>query len=278
MPWSPRFSPDGRRVAYGAIAPGMDAHDLWVTDLAAGTTLRLTTDGNNNNDAQWSPDGTSIAYSADASGATDLFARPLGGPPARPLTRRPGFQFPQDWFRDGHAVLFVDVQATGAQAGNQDIWVQPTNGGPARPYVATPAKELGARVSPDGRWVAYTSNETGRDEVYVQSYPTPGRRTLVSASGGIHPAWRGDGRELYYWHAERLIAVQLEGGAAGDAPAVRGRTPLFEAPYPGGVTAMYDVSPDGTRFVLAVGHERSNRLVVALDALGAPAPAAGGRR
>jgi hypothetical protein len=117
--------------------------------------------------------------------------------------------------------------------------------------------------------VAYTSDATGRDEVHVESYPTPGRHAVVSDSGGMHPVWRGDGRELYYWQGDRLIAAQLAPEAAGAPPAVRARTPLFEAPYPGGITAMYDVSPDGRRFALSVGAERTARLVVVLDALSA---------
>ena len=198
-----------------------------------------------------------------------MLAQALDGGPARVLTRRPGFQFPSDWLPDGSAVLFVDMPLAGEQAGNQDIWVQPVDGGAARPYVATPARENGARASPDGRWVAYTSNETGRDEVYVQSYPVPGRKTLVSAGGGIHPVWRRDGRELYYWQANQLVAASLDVGGVDEARVVRERTPLFQAPYPGGPwLTLYDVSPDGTRFILAAGRERENRLEVALDALG----------
>jgi hypothetical protein len=266
-PWAPRFSPDGRTLAYGARAPGFGEYDLWITDVATGGTKRLTTDGNNNNDAQWSPDGRTLAYSANADGAKDLFLLPLDGGPARPLTRRAGFQFSHDWFRDGHAVLFVDQPDS-----DFDLWVQPTDGSAPRPFVATPASERGARVSPDGRWVAYTSDATGRDEVHVESYPTPGRHTVVSDAGGMHPVWRGDGGELYYWQGERLIAARVEPGALGAPLAVRARTPLFEAPYPGGITAMYDVSPDGRRFALSVGSERAARLIVVLDALSTAQP------
>jgi len=141
------------------------------------------------------------------------------------------------------------------------------DGSEARPYVATAAYEMSARASPDGRWVAFNSNENGRDEVYVDSYPTPGRPKVVSNRGGMHPVWRRDGKELYYWQGDQLMAVRLEAGAR-DGPVVVGfPTPLFRAPYPGGVTAMYDVSPDGSRFIIAAGHERANRLVVALKAL-----------
>jgi hypothetical protein len=131
-------------------------------------------------------------------------------------------------------------------------------------------------VSPDGRWVAYQSDETGRGEVYVQSYPTPGRKTLVSAGGGSNAVWAGDGRELYYWQGDQLIAARVDAGGAGTPLAVRGRTPLFRAPYFLRDETMYDVSPDGTRFILITGGPREGRLVVALDVLGS-APAAGRR-
>ena len=117
--------------------------------------------------------------------------------------------------------------------------------------------------------MAYTSDETGRREVYVQSYPTPGRKTLVSARGGVHPVWRGDGRELYYWQGDQLIAARLDATEASAPPAVRGRTPLFRAPYAQSVSANYDASSDGSRFVIVTGGEHTFRLVVTLDALGA---------
>jgi len=268
-PWAPRFSPDGRLVAYGAVAPGYESSDLWVTDLTDSTTLRLTTDANNNNDVQWSPDEKQIAYSANAGDAKDVFVRRLDGGPARVLVQRPGFQFPSDWLRDGSALLFIDAPLGGPQAGNRDIWVQPLPGGEPRPYVATPAQETAARASPNGRWVAYTSNETGRFEVYVESYPARGRKTLISTRGGVYPAWRGDGRELYYWQDDQLIAASLEFRGDGEPPTVRGRrTPLFQASLMDNNVALYDVSPDGTRFILAASRERANKLVVALDVLG----------
>jgi len=264
VPWTPRFSPGGDRVAYGAFAPGRDSSDVWITDLQTGATQRLTTDGNDNNDPQWSPDGRSIAYSAEAAGGKDVVVQPLNGGSARRFTR-PDRQWPSDWAHNGRAVLFTDVLPTGGT----DLWVQPLDGSPARSYVATPAHELGARVSPDGRWVAYQSDETGRDEVYVQSFPTPGRRTLVSAGGGVNPVWRGDGRELYYWRIDQLVAVRVDGGRSAEPLAVRDRTLLFRAPYFANVHAMYDVSPDGTRFTLVTGGARAGRLVVALHVLGA---------
>jgi eukaryotic-like serine/threonine-protein kinase len=267
--WAPRFSPDGRRVAHGGSAPGRDSSDLWVTDLGSGTTQRLTTDGMDNNDPVWSPDGRFIAYSAEAPGGKDVFVRPLEGGQARLLIKLPGIQWPTDWVHDGSGLLFTNTEVTGGRAGAQDIWVQPFDGTAARPYVATPARDGSARASPNGRWVAYQSDESGRFEVYVQAYPAPGLKTLVSAGGGGGPVWRGDGRELYYWQGDQLFAVSIAESRPGDAPAVRRPTPLLRAPYVGGFLANYDVSPDGMRFAIVTARDTTTRLVVVLHALNA---------
>jgi Tol biopolymer transport system component len=212
-PWTPRFSPDGGRVAYGAFARGRDGSELWVADLGAGTAERLTSDGRDGNDPQWSPDGRRLAYSAAADGGKDVFVRAVDGGDgavAAALPPRDGDQFPTDWLPDGSGVL-VTEQAGGAL----DVLVQPTDGGPARPYAATGARESGARVSPDGRWVAYGSDETGGREVYVDGFPAPGRRLRVSAGGGEHPVWGRDGRTLYYWQGDLLVAARVEPGVGG---------------------------------------------------------------
>ncbi|HZF68167.1 MAG TPA: protein kinase, partial [Gemmatirosa sp.] len=245
-PWTPRFSPDGRRVAFGAFGPGRSSSDLWVTDLAAGTTRRLTDDAADSNDPQWGPDGALLVYSASAPGGKDLMTRRLGDDDVRVLAVRDRTQFPSDWLRDGSALL---VTEEGGENGH-DILVQPADGSPARPFAATSSDETAARVSPDGRWVAYTSDASGRGEVYLDSYRRPGRPVAVSSWGGIHPVWRGDGRELYYWSDGALVAVQLDAPVGDAPPAVRSRTPLFRAPYQAQVNTMYDVSPDGERFVI----------------------------
>ena len=115
---------------------------------------------------------------------------------------------------------------------------------------AASADETAARISPDGRWVAYTSDESGRSEVYLDSYPRPRRRVSVSWNGGAHPVWRADGRELYYWNEGALVAVRLEAVAGKAAPAIGGPVILFRAHYYIGPNTMYDVSPDGERFVI----------------------------
>jgi serine/threonine-protein kinase len=245
-PWTPRISPDGHRVVYGAFGAGRNTSDLWVTDLDAGTTQRLTNDEADSNDPQWSADGASVTYSASASGGKDLLVRRVAGGEARVLASRAGTQYASDWLRDGSALL-VTEEAGGNQ---HDIIIQPADGSAAWPYAATTADETAARVSPDGRWVAYTSDESGRPEVYLDSYPRPGRRVVVSRGGGLHPVWRGNGRELYYWRDGALVAVQLGATAGGAPPTVGAQAVLFRAGYLGGPNLMYDVSPDGGRFVI----------------------------
>ncbi len=232
-------------MAYGAFGAGRKTSDVWVTDLGAGTTRRLTDDEADSNDPQWSADGATVAYSAAAPGGKDLLMQRMDGGAVRGLARA-GTQFPTDWLRDGTALLVSE------QAGSNgfDILVQPADGSSPWPYAATRANETAARVSHDGRWVAYTSDETGRAEVYLDSYPRPGRRVRVSWSGGLHPVWRGDGRELYYWNDGALVSVALDAASGDAAPAIGAQAVLFKAPYLVGQNTMYDVWPDGKRFVI----------------------------
>jgi serine/threonine-protein kinase len=244
-PWTPRFSPDGRRLAYGAFGSGRNTSDVWVTDLEAGTTRRLTDDENDSNDPQWSAEGAKVAYSVSAPNGKDLLMRPVGAGDPSVLAARAGTQFASDWLRDGSALLVTEE----AGENRRDIIVQPVDGSAPWPYAATSADETAARVSPDGRWVAYTSDESGRSEVYLDSYPRPGRRISVSWNGGAHPVWRADGRELYYWNDGTLVAVRLD-VVPGEVPTVGKAIVLFRAPYYVGPNTMYDVSPNGKQFVI----------------------------
>jgi serine/threonine-protein kinase len=264
-PWTPRFSPDARHVVYGAFPRGRDSSDLWITNLESGRTQRLTADVNDSNDPQWSPDGRAVAFSANDVTATsekDMFVKPIGGGPARRFAR-PGIQWPSAWTKDGRTLLFTEWHL-----GERDIWLQPMDSSPARPYLATSAREQGGVLSPDGRWVAYVSDESGRDAVYVQSFPKPGIRTLISEAG-TNPVWGGEGLELYYWEDNQLIEARPKVEGLGEALSLGATTRLFQAPYYSkNPHAMYDVSRDGTKFIIVTGGSRAGRLVVALGVLG----------
>ena len=268
-PWTPRFSPDGRQVAYGAFGSGRSTSDLWVTDLDAGTTRRLTDDENDSNDPQWSAEGARVAYSVRARGGKDLMMRPVAAGEPRTLAVREGTQFASDWLRDGSALLVTEETSRN----KHDILVQPADGSTALPYAATSADETAARISPDERWVAYTSDESGQLEVYLDSYPRPGRRVSITTSGGAHPVWRGDGRELYYWKDDALLAVRIDAGAGNELPAIGAPVLLFRAPYYIGPNTMYDVSPDGERFVIVTSGARAHeRRAVGLASTSDPTP------
>lgn len=249
-PWTPRFSPDGRSVAYGAFGPGRESSDLWITDLEAGTTRRLTDDDRDANDPRWSPDGRSIAFSSGGPGMKRITVRSLLDGSERVLASGGGSEFPGDWTRDAGAVLAT--QEVGE--GGHDIMVQPANGAPARPYAATRADETAPRISPDGRWVAFTSTASGRAEVYFDGWPAGGHPVLASSGGGEHPVWRADGRELFYWRDGALVAVPVTPAPPHTSapPALGTPVELFRAPYGGRINTMYDVSPDGQRFVIAM--------------------------
>jgi hypothetical protein len=245
-PWTPRFAPDGRRIAYGAFGEGRSTSDIWITDLDGGTTRRLTDDDADNNDPQWSPDGGTLAYSVNARGGKNIAQQWATGGGARMLASRPGMQFPTDWLHDGSALLVSD------DAGNNqlDILVQPTDGSAPHLYTATRAQETSGRISPHTHWVAYTSNESGRDEVYVDSYPRPGYRAVVSQGGGVDPVWRGDGGELYYWRGDALVAVPIDGSRGDRPPMLGAERVLFHSAYEHSLNSMYDVSPNGQRIVI----------------------------
>ena len=243
----PRFSPDGRRLAV-AVIEGM-AQDIWVFDLTSGTASRLTSEGSAGA-PEWTPDGRRIAYpvrgsgasraavwsrSADGSGEPQLLASMAN--PIREVSFSP----------DGRsAILRVDTPQLQHQ-----LWVVQLEGDRTpRPLVVSAFDAMAARVSPDGRWLAYTSDESGRNEVYVRPFPGAGGRWAVSTDGGTEPVWTSRGRALLYRNGSSLVRV-----AIGDSPEFTMgrrdtlvRETLRENYRAGYFHAMYDVSPDGRRF------------------------------
>ena len=234
----PKLSPDATRILT-TIGP-RPRSDIWLYDIPRGNWQRLTTEATNESGI-WSPDGNAIAFASNIDGAFDLYIVPsdLSAAPRR-ITSRRSWDFPKSWSPDGKSIAVVEQY----RSAMPDIFmVAPREGSIPSPYISTPFDEHEAQFSPDGKWIAYQSNESGRDEIYVQSYPRSGRKWVVSTSGGINPVWRRDGKELFYRSANRMMSVSTETGSGFTAgkPQV-----LFKGDY----DDYFDVTPDGQRFVM----------------------------
>ena len=238
----PRVSPDGRRLARALVDPLRGNPDIWVTDFERGTELRLTTSSDFDVMPVWSPDGREVAYrSGTLQTSTIGFAAADGAGVTRTMPCPQVPCEPSDWSPDGRALIVT--------VGGSDVWVLPLDGsGQPRPLLSESFVERDARLSPDGRWLAYVSDESGRPEVSVRSFVGPPRRFVVSSGGGDQPAWRQDGAELFYAApAGRLHSVSVRSGPA--------RTLVFGLPEPLSVPPLgerhwgtvYDVSRDGRR-------------------------------
>lgn len=249
-PGYPSISPDGRRLAIQQSISGNT--DIRLVDLERGVSSRFTSDASPDIAPVWSPRGDRIAYSSLNDGVFELFEQPLDGDRALVLRTGQPKQI-TDWSRDGRHILYRSV--TTAPAVDMDIWAMPLDGDrtPA-PVVRTPFVERDAQFSPDGAWIAYQSNESGRYEVYAQPFARGGDRERISPNGGVQVRWRADGRELFYLTLDgELMAVPMTIGA--DGRSLRPGTPvrLFRAPV-GAVQGIslhaYVVSADGQRFLV----------------------------
>jgi len=245
-----RISPDGQRVAVRIRTGAQD--DIWVYELARNTLTRLTFEGTNLNPA-WTPDGKRIAWRHQGPKGAGIFWRPADG--SAPPEQIPGapLSSPYSWAPDGKTLILnlIDPVRRG------DILALPMEGDhKPRPFLATQFNETRPELSPDGRWLAYESDESGRLEVYVQPFPGPGGKWQVSTDGGRYLHWARNGKELFYLSGTRLMAVEV-----ATSPTFRAGTPkpLFDAPFlrfPSGQGPWFDVAPDGRRFLMAKRPER----------------------
>ncbi len=256
---SPSLSPDGRR-AMVTKANSPSSYDLWLVDLERAIPSRLTTDGrvaSVDERGYWSPDGRTAAYMYDRSGIFDVYQVSTGGDgqPTPLVQSSVVFKSPASWSPDGKYLVFSQNDVA-----DWDLWLLPLQGDrkPAR-YLRTPFNEELATVSPDGRWLAYNSDETGTSEIYVQSFPQAGEKRRVSTSGGTVAQWSQDGRELVFWSVGPVYS------AWGPVYSVEVQTsPTFKAGAPRllftpradirGLTATSDLK----RFLAAVPVESSS--------------------
>jgi Tol biopolymer transport system component len=243
---NPRLSPDGRRVSVGIVE---QESQVWLYNLSRETLTRLTFEGNGNSYPVWTPDGKRIAFQSkkeEPSGPLKIFwqlADGSGGPER--LTTSEDTQAPLSWSPDGQLLAFIEINPTTGY----DIWVLRLGDHKAQPFLRTPFNESVPRFSPDGRWLAYISDESGRYEIYVQPYPGPGGKSQISTDGGTEPVWNPNGRELFYRIGDKMMAVDI-----ATQPSFTAGKPrmLFEGQYvPTPATfPNYDVSPDGQRFLM----------------------------
>jgi Tol biopolymer transport system component len=249
------LSPDGKRVAIQRLEGRGNNADIWVVELARGTESRFTFDPGVDVTPVWSPDGTRIVFGSSRAGIFNLYQKISSGAGQddRLLDSRET-NYPTDWSRDGR---FLAYYADGGKT-RGDVWLLPLTGDRKPvPYLQTEFVEREARFSPDGRWMAYASNETGRFDVYVQPIPPSGAKWQISTAGGNQPRWRADGKELYYLAADRkLMAVSIRTGAILEAGIPQA---LFETRTPAHLPTtpqLYDPASDGKRFLMiTVGAE-----------------------
>ena len=244
------LSKDGKRVAFTRW--GVTGNqDVWVSDLERQITFRFTTQPPLNNVPIWSPDGRTIAFATARNGALDIYQREVGSTgddqAVLKLAALP-IVFPSDWSRDGHYLMYYRSD----DKTQLDTWVLPLTGDRApRKVLGSDFNESQGQFAPSGKWLAYVSDESSQQQVYVQAFPEPAQRVQVSTAGGTQPRWGPDGRELFYLSPDgRLMTVSVQAGDTFNADAPR---PLFATRLnTRGLRQTYAVSPDGQRFLLVL--------------------------
>jgi serine/threonine-protein kinase len=248
----PRLSPNGHQVA---IEVEGASHDIFTYDLDRAVLTKMSFDGASHWPL-WTPRGDRLTFRSWKTGTMTMWTMPADGSgPPELLTSLGSMQSPESWSPDGGTLAFT--QMDDAESGS-DIYVLPMKGDRRpRPLVRTKFSEGSPKFSPDGRWVVYSSNESGRPEIYAMAYPGPGPKIQISTDGGTDPVWRHDEREVFYRNGDLMMGVDVIGGQTLTASKPR---VLWEGHYLAGVgsscgmsgptSANYDVSADGQRFLM----------------------------
>ena len=240
----PRISRDGSHIAVEVADSRIGNRDIWIYDGQLGLAKRFTADPADAVSAVWSPGGDRIAFGSGGESALDIYVKTVNGIGSKQLLlKQKGVQLPLDWSPDGSRIVYEDFSP--GRSAKKELWVLSLTEKPeGAPLLRTPFSASAARYSPDGGWIAFVSEESGRSEVYVVPADGQGGIRRVSASGGSLPRWRRDGKELFYLAvSDDLLAVPTKttGGFEAGSPTV-----LFTANPP---PDDYDVAPDGHRFL-----------------------------
>jgi len=247
----PRISPDGGKVAIDVLDVAKNTSEIWIYDVSTGVGSKFVFGAWSDFFPVWSPAGDRLIFASDrkAKGVRwDLWTKALDGSGEEIFVESPDQRFPEDWSRDGRFLSFYAIPVQGKR--NIQVWIL-TAGGDRRasPFATEALEQWDSRFSPDGHWVAYQSNESGRFEVYVRPFPGPGGKWHVSTAGGGHPRWNKDGRELYYLSLDnKIMAVPVNLGASFRAGSP---VELFAVhPTSNPNSSVYDVTADGQRFLV----------------------------
>ncbi len=248
-----RISPDGQRVAVFRADLSAGSGDIWLMDIARGVPNRVTFEGGISSGLAWSPDSKRVAYPGGGPPPNVLVQGVTAAGSTRLMSSRNTQSFP-DWSTDGRFLLYAEDVNDSSSRTRTDLQLLSFDGARTiTPYLQTPFAETRGRFSPDGKWVAYTSDESGRDDVYVQSFPIGGPKARISSQGGDFARWRQDGKELFYTAPDStLMAVTVK--AVPNSLTFGKPKPLFKI---GGRAGTYDVAPDGQR-ILALPPARDN--------------------
>jgi Tol biopolymer transport system component len=251
---TPRLSPDARQVA---VTSREASADLWTYQVGQGNLTHFTFDPAEDETPVWSPDGKRLAFSATRGTRRVILWRSADGSgPEELVLETDGHSHVTDWSSDGRLLVYEEESSA---TNGWDIWMLPlqTERKPQR-LLGSNHNERWPALSPDGRWLAYLSDESGRSEVYVQAFPGPGGKWQVSTEGGGEPVWARNGRELFYRNGDKMMVVSVQTQptfAPGRAQV------LFQASYEvmDGVRPNFDVTPDGQRFLTIKAAESSSR-------------------
>ena len=251
----PRIAPDGRRVVCGKLTPDRHRGELWLFEGDAMSRL-VSIPGAIARSPIWSPDGTRVAFTGNPSSLYDIYLKTMNAPdPTEPLFHSEYTKYLTDWSRDGRYLLFGSFATAGTSS---DVWAYSLGDRRGGPLVDRAHSESHPALSPNGRWLAYQSGESGRDEIYVQAFDgiSTGnkRRWQVSAGGGRMPRWRADGLELFFLAGPGSMMSASISSAVGDFKFEPPRK-LFETRAIPKKSDLYDVSPDGLRFLMNLPYE-----------------------
>jgi Tol biopolymer transport system component len=261
----PRISRDGRRVAMDIRDPQTGQADIWIYDLSRRVSTRFTSVPSDNIFPIWSPDDSRIVFESNRKGSDDLYQKVSSGTgnDEEFLAQEDRLLVPADWSSDGRFVVcnLIDAKTKrGWDLGLYSVAEKKTS-----LFLSTPANEANGRFSPDVRWLAYASDESGRYEVYVQPFPGTGGKWQISTAGGGQPIWNRNGKEIFYMSADnKLMAVDVKADSGFEAGTPRA---LFDVRLKSGTGWRYDISPDGQRFLAntVVGEVKANPITLVLN-------------